>query len=83
MSRNLIKLPTDELLDEVGIRTAQPWVWQRGGLVGLVSCKLVQTAISLIKLDAIDIKVLRRNSLSPIRFFLVTSNQYSDRISGG
>jgi len=47
MSQNLIKLPTDELLTKFGSGLHKPGSGSAAALVGLVSCKLVQTVISL------------------------------------
>ena len=47
MSQNLIKLPTDELLTKFGSGLHKPGSGSAAALIGLVSCKLVQTVISL------------------------------------
>jgi formiminotetrahydrofolate cyclodeaminase len=47
MSQNLIKLPTDELLTKFGSGLHKPGSGSAAALVGLVSCKLVQTVVSL------------------------------------
>jgi len=47
MSQELIKLPTDELLTKFGSGLHKPGSGSAAALVGLVSCKLVQTVISL------------------------------------
>src|SRR4051794_17911517 len=47
MSQELIKLPTEELLTKFGSGLHNPGSGSAAALVGLVSCKLVQTVISL------------------------------------
>ncbi|TBV72537.1 cyclodeaminase/cyclohydrolase family protein [Pseudoxanthomonas winnipegensis] len=47
MSRELIKLPTDQLLTKFGSGGHKPGSGSAAALLGLVSCKLLQTVISL------------------------------------
>jgi hypothetical protein len=47
MSQDLITLPTDELLTKFGAGMHNPGSGSAAALLGLVSCKLVQTVISL------------------------------------
>lgn len=47
MSQELIKLPTDQLLTKFGSGGHKPGSGSAAALLGLVSCKLLQTVISL------------------------------------
>jgi formiminotetrahydrofolate cyclodeaminase len=47
MSQNLITMPTDQLLTKFGAGMHKPGSGSAAALLGLVSCKLVQTVISL------------------------------------
>jgi formiminotetrahydrofolate cyclodeaminase len=47
MSQDLITLPTDQLLTKFGAGMHKPGSGSAAALLGLVSCKLVQTVISL------------------------------------
>lgn len=47
MSQDLITLPTDQLLNKFGAGMHKPGSGSAAALLGLVSCKLVQTVISL------------------------------------
>lgn len=47
MSKNLIKLPTDQLLGKFGSGGHKPGSGSAAALLGLVSCKLIQTVVTL------------------------------------
>lgn len=47
MTNDLIKLPTNQLLDKFGSGGHKPGSGSAAALLGLVSCKLIQTVISL------------------------------------
>src|SRR5258708_40116279 len=47
MSQDLITMPTDQLLTKFGAGLHKPGSGSAAALLGLVSCKLVQTVISL------------------------------------
>lgn len=47
MSQQLMKLPTDQLLSKIGSGGHKPGSGSAAALVGLVSCKLIQTVVTL------------------------------------